>query len=195
MKKKILLFGAGGHAKSCIDVIQKNNKFEVVGLIGKKNEIGKKINGFKVLGTETEASYFLNKGIKNALITLGNYNNQYVRDKIFNFLKKKKFIFPKIISPLAYVSKSSKIAEGTIVMHGAIINSNSVVGSNCIINSKSLIEHDCEIKNNVHISTGTIVNGSVKVGSNSFIGSGSVIKNNLIIKPGSFIKMGSILKR
>ncbi len=195
MKKKILLFGAGGHANSCIDVIQKTNQFEIVGLIGKKAEIGNEINGLKVLGTEDDASIFFKKGVKNALITLGSHKHLNVRKKIFNLLKKKKFIFPKIISPLAYVSRLSQIAEGTIVMHGAIVNSNSEIGSNCIINSKSLIEHDCEIKNNVHISTGSILNGSVKVGSNSFIGSGSVIKNGLIIKSGSFIKMGSILKR
>ena len=48
MKKKILLFGAGGHTNSCIDVIQKTNQFEIVGLIGKKVEIGNEINGFKV---------------------------------------------------------------------------------------------------------------------------------------------------
>lgn len=195
MKKKILLFGAGGHAKSCIDVIQKTNKFEIVGLIGRKNEIGNQVNGLKVLGTENDASTFFKKGVRNALITLGSYKNLYKREKIFNLLKKKKFNFPIIISPLAYVSKLSKIAEGTIVMHGAIVNSNTEIGVNCIINSKSLIEHDCSIRNHVHISTGSIINGSSKVGSNSFIGSGSVIKNNLLIKPGSFIKMGSILKK
>ena len=34
--KKILIFGAGGHANSCIDVIEAENKFKIIGLIGKK---------------------------------------------------------------------------------------------------------------------------------------------------------------
>ena len=195
MKKKILLFGAGGHANSCIDVILKTNKFKIVGLIGKKNELGKKICGFKVLGTEEDAKIFFKKGVRNALITVGSYRNLKKREKLFHYLKKIKFIFPKIISPTAYVSKNSKINEGTIVMHGSIINSNSSIGSNCIINTKSLIEHDCIIENHVHISTGSICNGSVKVGSGSFIGSGSIIRNNLTIKSKSFIKMGTVVKK
>ena len=40
MKKKIILIGAGGHAESCIDVIKKNKKYQIVGLIGTKSEVG-----------------------------------------------------------------------------------------------------------------------------------------------------------
>ena len=31
--EKILLIGAGGHASSCIDVIESTNHFEIVGLV------------------------------------------------------------------------------------------------------------------------------------------------------------------
>ena len=31
--KKIILIGAGGHCKSCIDVIEEEKKFEIVGII------------------------------------------------------------------------------------------------------------------------------------------------------------------
>ena len=33
--KEIILVGAGGHAKSCIDVIEKENKFKIICLIDK----------------------------------------------------------------------------------------------------------------------------------------------------------------
>lgn len=195
MKKQILLIGAGGHARSCIDVIERENKYKIYGLVGLKKEIGKKINGYKVLATEDDIQKYRKKGVKYALITLGGFRNAKSRFRLFKNLKKKRFIFPKIISPKAYISKNSIILEGTIVMHGAMINSNSKIGSNCIINSKSLVEHDCVIGDNVHISTGAIINGSVNIGSNSFIGSGSIIRNNLNLKKNSFFKMGSIIKK
>ena len=195
MKKKILLFGAGSHANSCIDILKLSKNYKIYGLIGKKNEIGKIISGYKVLGTDQDAASFIKRGIKHALITFADYKNQSLRLRLFKNLKKLNFIFPTIISPYANVSKLSKILEGTIVMHGAIINSNSIIGRNCIVNTKALIEHDCRIGDNVHISTGSILNGSVSVGSQSFIGSGSVIRNNLNIKKNSFIKMGTILKK
>lgn len=195
MKKKILLFGAGSHANSCIDILKLSKNYKIYGLIGKKNEIGKTIGGYKVLGTDHDAASFKKRGIKHALISFSDYKNQSLRLQLFKKLKKLNFIFPTIISPYSYVSKLSKILEGTIVMHGAIINSNSIIGRNCIVNTKALIEHDCRIGDNVHISTGSILNGSVSVGSQSFIGSGSVIRNNLNIKKNSFIKMGTILKK
>jgi hypothetical protein len=34
--KKIVLIGAGGHAKSCIDVIESEKKFKVVGFVNSK---------------------------------------------------------------------------------------------------------------------------------------------------------------
>jgi len=34
-KSEIILIGAGGHAASCIDVIEQQDKFQLAGLIGK----------------------------------------------------------------------------------------------------------------------------------------------------------------
>ena len=68
-------------------------------------------------------------------------------------LKEIGYKFPIIKSPIAYVSPSARIGEGSIIMHHAMVNSFSVIGNNCIINSKSLIEHDVKIGDHVHIST------------------------------------------
>ena len=32
-KKKIILIGGGGHCKSCIDVIESNNMFDIAGIV------------------------------------------------------------------------------------------------------------------------------------------------------------------
>ena len=34
--KKIILLGGGGHCKSCIDVIENENKYKIIGIIDKK---------------------------------------------------------------------------------------------------------------------------------------------------------------
>ena len=39
MKKiKLALIGGGGHAVSCIDVIEKTNKYKIVGLVDDKSK-------------------------------------------------------------------------------------------------------------------------------------------------------------
>ena len=44
--KKIVLFGAGGHAKSCIDVIEQEKKFKIIYLV---DNLKKKINNYNIL--------------------------------------------------------------------------------------------------------------------------------------------------
>jgi len=194
VKKKLLIIGDGGHARSCIDVIENNKNFKIYGIIsGSKKNVGKKIFNYKVIGTDKDLKK-LKKKVKYAHVALGSIGGTFLREKLFNKLKKLKFSLPIIKSNKSHISKYAQIGEGTIIMHGAIINANSKIGYNCILNSNSLIEHDCEIGNHSQVSTGAILNGSVTLGSRSFIGSRSVVKNNCKLKSKTFLKMGTVYK-
>lgn len=182
--KKIILIGAGGHCKSCIDVIENANKYKIVAIIDKKKTI-KKFLKYKVF--DEDCLDKLSFRGYSAIVTVGQIKNYKVRERLFNRVKKLGFHLPYINSPSAYISKHSKIGEGTIVMHGAIINAGVFIGKNCIINTNSLIEHDVIIGDHSHISTGAIINGSVLIGKKVFVGSRSIIKNNITIGEKSII--------
>jgi len=190
-KEKIVLIGGGGHCHSVIDVIELENKYEIIGIVDINENLGKDVLNYKVIGTDEDLETIF-KTCKNACITVGHINSNELRIKLFNIAKNIGFNFPTIISPLAYVSKHSNIEEGTVVMHSALINANCKIGKNCIINSKVLIEHDCIVEDNCHISTAIVLNGNVTVKENTFYGSGSVCKQGIEIS--GFIKAGSIVK-
>jgi sugar O-acyltransferase (sialic acid O-acetyltransferase NeuD family) len=190
--KAIIIFGFGGHAESCIDVIQSDGNYEIAGIVGSRGEVGQEKLGLSVIAVDSEISK-LRKKFDYAFIALGQIKTCIPRAKLFNQLKNAGFILPQIISPLSYVSKHAKVGEGTIVMHGAIVNANAVIGKNCIINSMSLVEHGVSVGDNCHISTGAILNGNVKVGSGSFLGSGVRIRQEVEIGDDSFIPMGSVV--
>ena len=191
--KKIILIGGGGHCKSVIDVIEQEKKYKIYGIIDKPEFLGTKILKYKVIGNDLDLKSFA-KEVKNALITVGQIKSAKLRIKLFKLAKKAGFILPTVISPNSYVSKYSKIGNGSIVMHQSIVNANTSIGDNCIINSKALIEHDCSISNHCHISTNATINGGVKIGSKCFIGSNVTTKNNIKIKENSFIKAGTLIK-
>lgn len=193
MKEKILLIGGGGHCRACIDVLEKENKFKIGGIVDKKELIGQKVLGYKVIASDEDLK-FLKKDYKYAFISVGQLHNFNNRMKIFEMLKNIGFEIPIIVSPFAYISKYTIIEEGTIIMHHALINSNAKIGKNCIINTKSLIEHDAVIGDFCHISTGAIINGGVNIGSCTFIGSGTITKQYISIPDKSFIKAGSLIK-
>lgn len=102
------------------------------------------------------------------------------------------YTLPVIISPLSYVSKYSKIEEGTVIMHQALVNANVNIGKNCIINTKALIEHDSVIEDNCHISTASVINGGVVVKEGTFFGSNTTSKEGIEIS--GFIKAGGLVK-
>lgn len=192
MKKKLLLIGSGGHTISCIDVIEMEKKYHVIGLIDlKKNKVLQKyevvgnLNKLKELKTKTQ----------NIFITIGQINSPKLRIKLFNKVNKLGFKLVKIVSPLSYLSKNSSIGDGTIIMHGAYVGPNVKIGKNCIINTNATIEHDTIIEDNCHISTSVTINGGVKINSGSFVGSNSVIRQGINLKSNSFIKMGTSVKK
>ena len=190
--KKIILIGAGGHCKSCIDIIETQNKYEIFGILDNKKK--NNILNYKIIGTDKILNKLSSK-IKYAFITIGQIKDYKIRKKLFLNLKKKGFKFPVIISPFAHVSEHVKIGEGTIVMHNSIINAGSIIGSNCIINSMALIEHDVKIESYCHISTRATLNGNVKVGSGSFIGSNTVIKHGIKIGKETIINSKKLISK
>ncbi len=194
-KKPIILIGAGGHAESCIDLINEQNKFKIQEVIGTKKELHKVLlNKFKVKFDDTHLKT-LSKKYKYALIGIGQIHNYEIRKKTFAKLRSLKFTLPTVCSKHSIISKYCSIGEGTVVMHGAIISANVKIGKNCIINSNALIEHGCLIEDNVHIATSVTINSGVTIGQNSFVGSGTVIRQSVKVKKNSFIKMQSIIKK
>lgn len=186
--KKILLIGGGGHCHSCIDIIESESIYKIMGIILPTLKNLKPILGYPVIGTEKNLPELL-KQIPNILICIGQIKNFKIRKKVFELLKSYKANFPIFKSPHAYCSRYAILGEGTIQMHGSIINANAQIGVNCIVNSKSLIEHDVIIQAHCHISTGAIINGGVKIGEGSFVGSGSIIKEG--VKIGKHVIIGA----
>jgi len=190
MKEKILLIGGGGHCKSCIDVIEQENRFVIEGIIDRRELIGQSVLGYSIIDCDENIEKY--KNIKNAIVTTGQIKSPEARIRLFDFYRDAGFTMPIVVSPLAYVSKHAEIGEGTIIMHHVLVNSGAKIGVNCIINSKALIEHDAVVGNNCHISTAAVVNGGTIISDNSFFGSNAVSKE--YSSPDIFIKAGSVVK-
>ena len=187
--KNILIYGAGSNSVSLINLIESLNKYKIVGIIGLKSELGKKILKYRVNYTDKDIN-FLSK--KYSLIALSNtyYDNLKERIKVISRLKKK-FEMPSLISPTAIINNYFKKGMGIQIYNSAVINTQNKIGNYVLINTGSIIEHDVKLGENVHISTRVTINGGCHIRKNSFIGSGSVLLQNKLVKSNSYIKMFS----
>ncbi len=185
----ILLVGAGGHARACIDVIEEAGQFAIAGLVGRPHEVGTRVLGYEVLGQDDDLPRLV-KQYSSALVTVGQIKSAGPRVRLFELLTSLGCECPPIVSPHAHVSRHASIGAGTIVMHGAVVNAAARIGQNGIINSQALVEHDAQIGDHCHVSTGALVNSGVRVGDRSFIGSGTSVRQGIIIGSDCVIGMG-----
>jgi sugar O-acyltransferase (sialic acid O-acetyltransferase NeuD family) len=188
-KPGLILIGAGGHARACIDVIERQSQYHLIGLVGLPEEIHSQHLGYKVIASD-DALVQVAKSTTYALITTGQIQTAKLRKHLYQQATQCGFQMPVIISPTAHVSRHATVGAGSIVMHGAIVNAGAKVGNNCIINSCTLLEHDTTVEDHCHISTGAILNGGVHVAAGSFIGSGCVIKEGLCIGKDCLVGIG-----
>lgn len=178
--KRLVMIGAGGHAKVCYDIAQKMNKW---------NEI-------IILDDNLENDYF---EISDSISEFGNYidNSDFfvaigdndIRESITDNLLILKASITSLIHPKAVITSNIEVGKGTVVMAGVVINSGARIGEGCIINTSSSIDHDSIIDDFVHVSPGTILSGTVIIGKNTWIGAGTVVSNNISIE--SYIVVGA----
>ena len=185
----IIIIGCGGHSRSIIDLLKTNRDFNIIGLIGKKNELNKEVLGYKVIGTNDDLEKIRDK-VSNAVLGIGQIKKVDLRENLLKLLKQFNYNTPKIISKFSYISDYSSIGEGTCIGHHAVVNAGAKVGKFCILNSKCLIEHDSLIGDFCHISTGVLINGNVNVGKKSFVGSGAIIREGIKLPNESTIGAG-----
>jgi sugar O-acyltransferase (sialic acid O-acetyltransferase NeuD family) len=192
-KSKVLIVGAGGHAASCIEVIEAEKRYQILGLIGTKDEIGKIHLGHKVISSDNNLNELM-KITDKIVLGVGQIKSPQLRIEISDKFIRNGFKFVSVISPNACISKHATIGNGTVIMHGVTINSGVEIGDYSIINTGSIIEHHSKIGNFSHISTGAILNGNSVIGNNSFVGSGTIIMEGIKIGNNCIIGMGQHIR-
>lgn len=190
--KKLILIGAGGHAKACIEIIESSGDFSVALIVGQEQELGLNILGQTIKHTDDDLA-ILREEYEYAFIGIGQIHNPEPRKEMHSKLLNLGYQLPAVISKHAIVSKYAKIGAGSIVMNGAILNTGSIIGESVIVNSAALIEHDVIIGSHCHVSTRVTINGNSKIGEGTFIGSGTVVRHGIEIGDNTFIGMGSVI--
>ncbi len=180
MDNNIILYGASGHCKVVIDILQCNgqNIDRILDDASKQD-----ILGFRVLNSKEH----LFSNSQKVILSIGNNK---VRKKLAGQLN---VTFVKAIHPKATISNHSTIEEGTVVMAGAIVNPDVNIGKHCIINTGAVVEHDCKIDDFVHISPNASLAGGVHVGEGAQVGIGSSVIQGIKIGKWSVIGAGAVI--
>jgi sugar O-acyltransferase (sialic acid O-acetyltransferase NeuD family) len=192
--KELIVVGAGGHAKSCIDIVESVGEYSIAQIIGQESELGLSLLGHTILHTDSDLAKLRHK-YEYAFIAVGQIESPETRKRLHQTLSALGYKLPTIFSKSAVVSRYAKVGFGSIVMNGTILNADCVIGENVILNSGSIIEHDAFVGDYCHVSTRVTINGGARIGGGTFLGSGSVVRDNIEIGENSFIGIGSVITK
>lgn len=178
---KAIIFGAGGHAKSILQLIREAG-YSVAGVVDSKRAKGSIfLSAFPVLGTEADLKAIRASGIAIAFVGVGGATGNAIRAKIFSQLKEAGFIMPPLVSRMANFDPTSHLGEASYVFPGATVGADCVVGRDVIVNQGSIVSHDCRIGDHAHLAPGAILASTVTVGSASTIGMAATVMNNVTV--------------
>lgn len=193
--KNIVLIGGGNQAHYTIDIIEKEGKYNIVGIIDSIHEVGSDRFGYKILGRQENISQLIKKyNIEGGVISIGdNWSRYYVYNQILELVPT--FTFVNAIHPSVIIGNNVKLGVGVVAMAGCIFNPKSQIGDFTFFATGAQVEHDCQIGDFSSISAGSITGGYVKLGKFSAITLGVTVVDRLEIGENTVIGSGSLVTK
>ena len=194
--KTYILLGAGGSAKSVIDILSTQSD-SIIGILDDDVSLhGTLFYDHEVLGSIDEIFTENNRHrFDEVIVSIGSRENTTIRRLLFERLKAHNIVVGQVVSPSAYLSPTAVLGEGCIVMPNAIINSGVILSDNIFVHSGTVIEHDCRVSSHAFLSPGVVLAGYVHIGEGAFIGAGTVVNTDINIGKNATVGSGSVVIR
>ena len=171
LRYRVVVIGAGGHAKSVLDVIHEHGGWDIVGLTD-SDPTSRLVGGCVVLGTDDVLAKSRREGATHVIVAIGHNQD---RRRLAARARQEGFTVATVISPAAHVSNSARLGNGIVVMPGAVIGAEVVIDDLVIVNTGASIDHDCMIGEAAHVAPGAVLAGNVRVGACTTIGVGASV--------------------
>ncbi len=191
----IVIFGAGGHGKSCLDLLRTLGTYRVVGFVDDGRPAGEQVMGLPVLGGADVLGDLHAQGVRLAVNAVGGIGRVDVRMRVFRILAEAGFAFPAIVHPSAVIEASASLAPGVQVFPHAYVGSEAQIGFGSIVNTGAIVSHDCQLGALVNLSPGAILAGEVVCGDRTLVGMGATVNLQVNIGAGARIGNGATVKR
>jgi sugar O-acyltransferase (sialic acid O-acetyltransferase NeuD family) len=179
---KLVIIGAGGHAKVVADTAQLSG-WQVLGFAD--DDVKANLFGLPHLGEPSDLK--LPKDVQ-VIIAIGSNR---IRQKLALAFSNR-FTWATVIHPKAFISSHATVQMGTVIFAGAVIQADTIIGQHCIINSSASIDHDCKIADYCHVAPNATLTGGINLETGVFIGAGAVIAPSKQIGAWSTLGAGGV---
>lgn len=168
MNKKLIIIGGegnGGVIASCVDDNRErfgDFEWEIVGFLN-DFEIGKKINGYPVLGGTSDIKKFLCEDYY-FLYAIHMIGRNVKSEALFHEMNIPLDRFATVIHKTAFVANSAVLEPGVFVMSNSYIGPSAKIGFCTLIMANALIGHNTNVGPLCHFSVGSITSSYITIG-------------------------------
>jgi|HubBroStandDraft_6_1064221.scaffolds.fasta_scaffold304709_2 acetyltransferase EpsM len=191
-RKRVLVWGAGGHGKVVVDAIMSGEQWEIGGVIDEdRRKDGSEILGVAVTLFDGDVLRTAHKlRCEYVAIAIGD---NYTRSEKFELIRSAGLATAAVVHPSAHVSRFVKIGDGVIILAGATVNAGTVIEDNVCINTAASLDHDNYLEHSCHIFPNATLTGGVHVEEFAYVGAGAVIKPNVTVQKYSYVGAGAVV--
>jgi sugar O-acyltransferase (sialic acid O-acetyltransferase NeuD family) len=187
---KLLVIGAGGHARVCADAAAAAwPDADIVGHVDDdQKKHGGNLLGRPVLGPIDSIGQW-----DHDAIILGIGDNR-VRARLFEQLASSEHL-PAVVHPRATVAPSASIGAGSVLFAGAVVNPDAVLREDAIVNTGATVDHECVLEAHAHVGPGSHVNGACVLGEGALLTTGVVVGRGVTIGAWTTVGAGAVVLR
>jgi sugar O-acyltransferase (sialic acid O-acetyltransferase NeuD family) len=191
--KNIVIIGGGNQAHYTIDIIKKEGKYNIIGIIDSVHEVGTYRFGYKIIGRQENIVELIEQyKIQGGLISIGdNWIRYIISEQILSLAPN--FEFVNAIHPSVIIGDNVKLGVGIVAMAGVIFNPQSIIGNFTFYATGAQVEHDCIISDFASISAGSVTGGYVKLGKFSALTLSVTVLDRLEIGENTVVGAGSLV--
>jgi sugar O-acyltransferase (sialic acid O-acetyltransferase NeuD family) len=186
MPLRIVVIGAGGHAKVVIEAIRASGG-EVAGLVDPWPATPFVLNA-PVLGNDEMLPDLWDQGLRAVVVALGS---NALRERVGRRMEGLGFSLPTVVHPSALISPSARLGKGAVVMAHAVVGTDVAIGALAIVNTGAVLDHDCRLDTAAHVAPGCALAGNVWVGERTLVGVGSAVRPGTRIGADAIVGAGS----
>lgn len=190
--RRVLVIGAGGHARVAIEALRDDPTLHVVGCLSRDGGSSAS-SGVDVVGADDQITAVVAEHrVTHAFVAIGNN-----RTRAGFHLQCAQLGLPLVnaISGGARLSPSAQLGSGVMLAPGAVVNAAARLGDGVIVNTNASVDYDCIIGDHSHIAPGVAMGGTVMIGAGVLVGIGARIVPGVTIGEGATIGAGTVVVR
>jgi sugar O-acyltransferase (sialic acid O-acetyltransferase NeuD family) len=190
---RIVLVGAGGHAKSVVAVLHAERKWQVAAIIEDAVDgPGKTVLGHEVLGDRSRLPELRRAGVDKGFVAIGDNR---ARCRLAEVLLEGGFNVICVMHPAAVCMVDASIGAGSFLHAFAIVGPECRVGRNAIVQPFTSLGHESRVGDGVQFSPGVHVGGKVRIGDHCFFGPGAVVFPGITIGRNVAVGANSVVNK